>query len=154
LFNENSETSISVMLAEFWNLWHDVTNHPAGAAERTALYQHGILLSRQFNNLEAELTELETDLTSAVNVGVERINEITREMADINVKIVGVEAAKVANDLRDKRTGLVSELSEYIDVKTFEQSNGSLTIITAKGCVLVQGSVLMTWRWGESLVIG
>jgi flagellar hook-associated protein 1 FlgK len=140
LFNENSETSISVMLAEFWNLWHDISNHPAGAAERTALYQHGILLSRQFNNLEAELTELETDLTSAVNVGVERINEITREIADINIKIVGVEAAKVANDLRDKRTGLVSELSEYIDVKTFEQSNGSLTIITAKGCVLVQGS--------------
>ncbi|UCG64967.1 MAG: flagellar hook-associated protein FlgK [Deltaproteobacteria bacterium] len=140
LFNENSETSISVMLAEFWNLWHDLSNHPAGAAERTALYQHGILLSRQFNNLEAELTELETNLTSAVNVGVERINEITREIADINIKIVGVEAAKVANDLRDKRTGLVSELSEYIDVKTFEQSNGSLTIITAKGCVLVQGS--------------
>lgn len=140
LFNENSETSISVMLAEFWNLWHDISNHPAGAAERTALYQHGILLSRQFNNLEAELTELETNLTSAVNVGVERINEITREIADINIKIVGVEAAKVANDLRDKRTGLVSELSGYIDVKTFEQSNGSLTIITAKGCVLVQGS--------------
>ena len=140
LFNENSETSISVMLAEFWNVWHDLTNLPAGASERTALYEHGILLSRQFNSLEAELTKLEIDLTSAVNVGVKRINEIGRELADINIKIVGLEAAKVANDLRDKRTSLVSELSEYIDVKTFEQSNGSLTIITAKGCVLVQGN--------------
>ncbi|MBW1714912.1 MAG: flagellar hook-associated protein FlgK [Deltaproteobacteria bacterium] len=140
LFNENSETSISAMLAEFWNLWHDLANHPAGASERTALYQHGILLSRQFNNLEAELTNLETDLTSAVDVGVGRINEITREIADINTKIVGLEASKVANDLRDKRTSLVSELSEYMDVKTFQQSNGSLTVITAKGCVLVQGN--------------
>ncbi|MBW2338782.1 MAG: flagellar hook-associated protein FlgK [Deltaproteobacteria bacterium] len=140
LFNENSETSISAMLAEFWTLWHDLANHPAGASERTALYQHGILLSRQFNNLEAELTNLETDLTSAVDVGVGRINEITREIADINTKIVGLEASKVANDLRDKRTSLVSELSEYMDVKTFQQSNGSLTVITAKGCVLVQGN--------------
>jgi len=128
------------MLAEFWNLWHDLTNLPAGASERTALYEHGILLSRQFNSLEAELTKLETDLTSAVDVGVGRINEITREIADINTKIVGIEAAKVANDLMDKRTSLVSGLSEYIDVKTFQQSNGSLTIITAKGCVLVQGN--------------
>jgi flagellar hook-associated protein 1 FlgK len=139
-FSEDSEVSISVMLADFWNLWQDLTNNPAGASERTALYEHGLLLSGQFNNLEAELTKLEADLTSAVNVGVGRINEITRELADINTKIVGLEADSVANDLRDKRTSLVSELSEYLDVKTFQQSNGSLTIITAKGCVLVQGS--------------
>ena len=140
LFNENSETSISVMMADFWNLWHDLTNLPAGGSERIALYEHGILLSGQFNDLEAELTKLEGDLSGAADVGVGRINEITREIADINTKIVGLEAAKVANDLRDKRTSLVSELTEYLDVKTFQQSNGSLTVITARGCVLVQGN--------------
>ena len=138
--NENSESSISALLSDFWNLWHDVSNNPAGSAERIALFEHGSLLSQKFNDLETDLVKLKTDLTGAVNFGVSRINEITGEIADLNSQIVGIEASKVANDLRDKRTALVSELSEYLTIKSFEQSNGSLTIITAKGCVLIQGN--------------
>jgi flagellar hook-associated protein 1 FlgK len=39
--------------------------------------------------------------------------------------------------LRDQRNTLASELAEYIDMKIFEQDNGSYTIVSAKGCVLV-----------------
>ena len=138
--NENSETSISVLLSDFWNLWHDISNNPAGSAERIAIYEHGSLLAGKFNDLEADLIQLKGDLTGAVNFGVTRINEITGEIADLNTQIVSIEATTVANDLRDRRTALVSELAEYIDVKSFEQSNGSLSIITARGCVLIQGS--------------
>jgi len=138
--NENSETSISVLLSDFWNLWHDISNNPAGSAERIAIWEHSALLAERFNSLEADLIQMKADLTGAVSFGVGRINEITEEIADLNTQIVAIEASTTANDLRDKRTALVSELSEYIDVKAFEQNNGSLTIITARGCVLVQGS--------------
>jgi flagellar hook-associated protein 1 FlgK len=138
--NENSGTSISVLLSDFWNLWHDISNNPAGSAERIAIWEHSALLAERFNSLEADLIQMKTDLTGAVNFGVGRINEITGEIADLNTQIVAIETSTTANDLRDKRTALVSELSEYIDVKSFEQSNGSLTIITARGCVLVQGN--------------
>ena len=138
--NENSETSLSVLLSDFWNLWHDISNNPAGSAERIAIWEHSALLAERFNSLEADLIQMKADLTGAVNFGVGRINEITEEIADLNTQIVAIEASTTANDLRDKRTALVSELSEYIDVKSFEQSNGSLTIITARGCVLVQGN--------------
>jgi len=138
--NENSETSISALLSDFWNLWHDLSNNPAGSAERVGIWEHSALLAVKFNSLEADLIQMKTDLTGAVNFGVGRINEITEEIADLNKQIVAIEASRSANDLRDKRTALVSELSEYTDVKSFEQSNGSVTIITAKGCVLVQGN--------------
>ena len=137
LFNENSETSISAMLADFWNLWHDIANNPSGASERTALYEHSISLSEQFNTLNADLTQLETDLTNAVSAGIHEINQITNEIAELNNQIVGTEAVSIANDLRDMRNTLVSELSEYIYTKSFEQSSGSLTVLTARGCVLV-----------------
>jgi len=139
LFNEDSEMSISTMLSDFWNSWHDIANNPSGAPERIALYEHSILLSEQFNNLDADLRQLETDLTNALSAGTERINQITSEIAQLNDKIAGMETNSIANDLRDKRNTLISELSEYLNVKSFEQSNGSLTVITAKGCVLVNG---------------
>jgi flagellar hook-associated protein 1 FlgK len=140
VFSENSERSISALLADFWNTWHDVANNPSGTSERIALYEHSVSLSEQFNALYTDLTGLEIDLTNSVSAGIDKINEITAEIARINNEIVGVEVDKIANDLRDKRNMLVSELSGYLDVKGFEQSNGSLTVITAKGCVLVSGN--------------
>jgi len=137
LFNENSESNISNMLADFWNSWHDIANNPSGASERIALYEHSISMSEQFNTLNADLTQLERDLTNAVSVGIDEINQLTNEIAQINGKIVGMEATNIANDLRDQRNNLVSELSEYLDVKAFEQSNGSLTLVAARGCILV-----------------
>ncbi|MGD8512995.1 MAG: flagellar hook-associated protein FlgK [Deltaproteobacteria bacterium] len=137
LFNENSESSLSGLIGDFWNLWHDLANNPSGTPERIALYEHSVLLCQQFNALDGELSQLNTDLTNALGGGIEKINEITAEIARLNNEIAGQEVDGIANDLRDQRNTLASELAEYIDMKIFEQSNGSYTIVSAKGCVLV-----------------
>lgn len=110
LFSEDSEISISAMLTDLWNSWHDIANNPSGAPERIALYEHSILLSEQFNNLDADLRQLETDLTNALRSGIGEINEITAEIVQINGEIARMEGDKTANDLRDTRNMLVSEL--------------------------------------------
>ena len=139
-FNENSGTSISTMVSEFWNGWYDISNNPSGVSERISLYEQSVLLSEQFNALENYLIQLDTDLTGAVTSGIETINKITHEIAQVNGQIVSMEANNVANDLRDKRNTLLSELNEYLDVQAFEQSDGSLTVVAARGCTLVQGN--------------
>jgi flagellar hook-associated protein 1 FlgK len=140
LFNENSGTSISTMLNDFWNEWYDISNNPSGASERILLYEHSSLFTEQFNTLASDLNQIETDLTNAVSTGLETINSLTNQIAQLNDQIVGMESSGSANDLRDKRNALVSELNEYLDIKSFEQSNGSLTIVSAKGSTLVQGN--------------
>ncbi len=139
-FNENSGTSISTMLSDFWNGWYDISNNPSGVSERISLYEQSVLLSEQFNALGTDLIQIDTDLTGAVTSGIETINKITHEIAQVNGQIVSMEVNNVANDLRDKRNTLVSELNEYLDVQAFEQSDGSLTIVAARGCTLVQGN--------------
>lgn len=140
LFNENSDTNISTMLSDFWKGWYEISNNPSGASERILLYEQSSLITERFNTLASDLKQIETDLTNAVSTGLETINNITNEIAQLNDQIVGMEANGSANDLRDKRNALVSELNEYLDIKSFEQSNGSLTIVSAKGCTLVQGN--------------
>ena len=138
LFNENSETGISTLLSEFWNSWHDIANNPAGSSERIVLHEHSIFLSEQFKTLETDLTQLETDLTNSISAAINKINLITNEIAELNGQIPELETnSSISNDLRDKRNILISQLGEYVDVKTFEQSNGSLTVVSAKGCVMV-----------------
>jgi len=141
IFNENLETSVSSMLSDFWNLWHDISNNPSGVPERAALYEHSILLSKRFNTLDGDLANLETDLTNSLNAGIGEVNRISSEIARLNGQIVEMEAGgNIVNDLRDKRNAMLSELSEYMDVNTFDQANGTLTVVTARGCILVQGN--------------
>lgn len=137
LFNETSETSTSSMLADFWNLWQDISNNPSGDSERIALYRKSEMLSEHFTRLSEDLTQLGNDLTSAINAGINEINQITDEIAQLNAQITATEASSTANDFRDKRNVLLSKLSQDLNIKAFEQSNGSLTIVTARGCVLV-----------------
>ena len=138
LFNENSDTSISALLSEFWNSWHDISNNPSGVPERIALYEQSSLLSEQLNILSQDLTQIETDLTGAVKTGIERINQLTGEIATLNRQVITVESdGNTANDLRDQRNARISELYGYLDVQTFEQDNGTLTVTTARGGILV-----------------
>jgi flagellar hook-associated protein 1 FlgK len=137
LFNESSEAGVSTMLSDFWNRWHAISNNPSGSSERIALYEHSVLMVEQLNALDANLKQLETDLTSAVGAGISQINRITDEIAQLNNQIVRTETNGAANDLRDQRNGAISELADYIGIKFFEQDDGALTILTARGCVLV-----------------
>ncbi|OEU46862.1 MAG: flagellar hook-associated protein FlgK [Desulfobacterales bacterium S7086C20] len=139
LFNENTDKSLSNILGDFWNRWHDIANNPSAVPERIALYEHSKLLSEQLNSFDVDLEQLRTDLTNALDAGVGRVNEITSEIASLNTEIIvmGVDAS--ANDLKDQRNVLCSELAEYIDMKVFQQEHDSFTIVSAKGVVFVDG---------------
>jgi len=140
MFNENSESSLSNLIGDFWNRWHDIANNPSGTAERIVLYEYSKLLANELNELDIDLEEVRTDLTRVILAGVERVNEITTEIADLNKKISGMEINGSPNDLMDLRNVLCSELAQYIDIKIFEQSNRNFTIASAKGIVLVGGN--------------
>ncbi|MBW2030277.1 MAG: flagellar hook-associated protein FlgK [Deltaproteobacteria bacterium] len=150
LFNEDAETGMGSLLADFWSLWHDISNNPSGAPERIAILEHSKLLSRRLLDLDAELTRIQEDLTSSISAGVVRINEITSHIATLNRLIVEMGGSRSVNDIMDQRNTLVSELSGYMDIKTFEQENGSITIISARGCILVQGNSSYDLQMGGS----
>ena len=80
IFTESASTSVSSLLNDYWNLWHDVANNPSGAAERIALREGAALLSDQFQSLNGDLKQLATDLTNAISPEVDKINQITKEI--------------------------------------------------------------------------
>ncbi|MGM0418739.1 MAG: flagellar hook-associated protein FlgK [Thermodesulfobacteriota bacterium] len=138
LLNENGDSSISSLLSDFFGSWQDLSNNPGGSAERTAVYESGAMLSEELKALNNGLSGLQTDLTKEVEAGVEKVNEISAEIAKVNQAVLSQETiGQTANDLRDKRTGLIRELGEYIDVKTFEQPSGSTVVTTKSGHTLV-----------------
>ncbi len=65
----------------------------------------------------------------------------------MNVRIRSAEASQTtANDLRDQRNQLLEELSGLVGITYLEQDDGSLTVLTREGLLLVNGHE----SWGLS----
>ena len=140
IFNENSKRSLSTLFSEFWNAWHDLANNPTGASERKIVFERASLLCQSFSGLHADLTQLTDQLNLSLQAGVSKINEITAKIADLNQQILAERTNGNPNDLLDKRNQLITDLSEYMDIRYYENDDGSLTVTTGRGYVLVTGS--------------
>jgi flagellar hook-associated protein 1 FlgK len=137
MFSENSGQSLSTQLDAFWNSWNDLSNNPSGIPERNSLVESATLLSQTFKYLYNDLSKTSNQINNSIKAGVDGINSILTKIADINSKITAVETTGNANDLRDQRNQLVTELSKYIDVNTYEYDDGNLVVSTGKGYPLV-----------------
>jgi flagellar hook-associated protein 1 len=137
IFTENSSSSISNQFNEFWNALNDLNNNPSGIPERNILTEYGSLLAQSFQDTSSDLLNLSKEVNKSIEVGVNDINQILDQIADTNKQILLVKTTGTPNDLIDKRNLLVKNLSEYLDVNVYEYDDGSITVNTNKGFVLV-----------------
>jgi flagellar hook-associated protein 1 FlgK len=138
VLNESDDAGLSLAMSEFWNAWHDLSLNPSGEAERVVLLSKGENLSRIINNIYSELELVRKDMDGVISGSLSEINSITNEIADLNLKIFQVESSRQnANDYRDKRDLLLKELSYLIDIDTFEDNQGKVTVLLKSGTPLV-----------------
>lgn len=78
-------------------------------------------LTEYFNNLSGNMKELQKDVNQEIKLKVDEMNSLAAEIATLNKQINIIEmGGGTANELRDRRTLLVDQLSEIVDVKVEE----------------------------------
>lgn len=144
MFDEVSGFGLSNAMSQYWNAWQDVTNHPAGVVERTSLVSAGQYMADTFNHISESLSSLREEIDLHVDSIVDDINTMARQIADLNQKISLQEVdGHNANTLRDERDQLVFELSKTIDIQSFEDGDGNISVSVGSGRPLVEGTA--TW---------
>jgi flagellar hook-associated protein FlgK len=92
------------------------------------------LLDNMTNSLQAMRVEADREIEQAV----QQINDLLNNIHDLNQKIVKNSAiATGTTDLEDKRDGALTELSKLLDVQYYKRSDGSLTIYSTSGQMLL-----------------
>ncbi len=143
IFNESSDSGLNKTMGEFWNAWQDLVNNPSGNLERQALLGKGEILAFEFQGIYNRLTPIQSDLNTSITGTVDEINFKTAEIANLNQKIMEIEGTGVnANDYRDARDLAVKDLALMIDLKTYEETSGSLSVSLGDGTTLVTGSTV------------
>ena len=141
IFDESGDYGLSQTMDEFWNAWQDLSNNPSGSVERTVLVAKSQMLVSTIGKNYEDLQTMRHNIDKRLEGAVDQINELSASIADINGKVVSMEAdGHTANDYRDQRDQLLKQLSQLIDINSFEDSNGAVTVTVDSGQPLVEGT--------------
>lgn len=131
-------------LSEFFNTVNAVAAEPDSSATRQGMLSGAATLVGRFHTLDARLSGMFTAANSQIRDMVNSINGLAKEIASLNHSVVVAEAAGgpgSANDLRDQRDNIISQLNKLTGTQTATQSDGSVNVMIGNGQNLVIGDV-------------
>jgi len=141
LYLEVGFNSIRNKMDSFWDAWQELSTHAADNEFRAAVLNRGETLIDGINNHYQGLNILQLQANEDIEMTVSNINEITRQIAELNKDIQRIKAiGDNPNDLMDRRDLLVDKLSQLIDV-TVTQKDPDEFMVHTSGHILVQGQV-------------
>lgn len=112
---------------DFYAALSNLKGKPADTTIRRQVVTLAETFTGYVNNVATKLQQLQEEANTQVKTCVEQINAYAERIVSLNKQIDTVEAyGSIANDLRDQRTLLIDELSQYCDVEVKEipPSNG------------------------------
>ncbi len=129
---ELTDAGLSAKLTEFFNSWSELANNPSDNSLRSLVVSQGGNLSQFLRSVRDELVDLRTQIDRSINAAGQSANDLVDKIAALNQQIVVNEAGQGgANALRDERDMLLSELAEFVDITTIEQSAGAVDVFVA-----------------------
>ncbi|MBX3357574.1 MAG: flagellar hook-associated protein FlgK [Phycisphaeraceae bacterium] len=143
VLNELTDSDISSELSRFFNAWSELANSPGSAGARSLVVQQGSTLASFLRTTRSDLVQIRNQLDSELDANVSRASDLLSQIAGLNSSIVAAEGgSSQANSLRDQRDSLVLQLSQYLDISTVEQANGTLDVLVGSTPVVQGGRSL------------
>ena len=141
LFNEAEGSGLESVLTRFFNSLLQLSTEPSSLPLRQGVLTAGENLSQAFRRSVRSLLTLQTSLDRGVVQSVQEINQLTREIAELNRQVSALEGVgQEAGTFVDRRDLLIRELSRRIDVTAIDAGDGSLTLTTSTGTALLVGN--------------
>lgn len=129
LYAELSDHDISTQLTDFFATFSQLQTRPQDESYRGLIVNSAQGLIDSFQRQRSGLIGQVQDLNDEVVAGARQASEIADEIADLNRLIVAQEAGgAVASPLRDRREGLLREMSTLLQVDVREHENGSISV--------------------------
>ena len=130
LFGELQGVAFQSELNDLWVSLQELSKEPDSRVAQATLVETSKSFIERADKIYEQLKNYQLDLNTQIKNKVNRINEIGREIYEINNKIAKYEANKIehANDLRDRRNDLLDELGGMVKIDYFETVSGKVTV--------------------------
>jgi flagellar hook-associated protein 1 len=139
LFADTRGQGLAGQLNEFFKALQDATTTPSQTTPRSVVLAKASTLAGTFHQINADLTDTRRAVDVQIGVTISEINGLTRKIAEFNGQIKSAEVSgQNANDLRDQRDLAINELASRVEVSTLDRPDGTVSVFTARGLVLVE----------------
>ena len=153
-FKDDGKSGFATLFDDIEKSLQEVIKNPSSDSTKRTFLSSAQSLAEYFNNMAGNLNELQKDLNSELKLSVDQINSIAAEISTLNkqINVVELSTGTTANELRDKRTLLIDQLSELVEVNVIEtpvydtnnpdrETGGTRCLVTiAGGQTLVDGN--------------
>jgi flagellar hook-associated protein 1 FlgK len=148
-----SSGNLSSQLSTFFNGWSSLANDPTDDGARQVVVQNGVALASYVQTLGSQLTSLQSTVNTTVANQAQSADALATDIANLNGQIVSAQSGAVgtANSLLDQRDADVLQLSQFMNVQTVAQTDGSMNVYvgsqplvtgtTSNGITVAQQSV-------------
>ena len=123
---------------EFFGAFRDLEANPDSVPLRAVTAQKAINLTNNFQATANRLESLRTGVDTQLRGTIVETNAVAEKIANLNEQIRGLEnVGGDASGLRDQRNEFVNQIAELTGARTYEDSDGTVTVTIGEGRPLV-----------------
>lgn len=133
----DKELSIAAEIARLRDSFSSLADAPDdGFALQSTLNQAGDV-ARKFNNFNDLIVQQRNDAQSEMNISVNRINDLLVQISELNKQIKGTaNLNRSTAALEDQRDEAIKNLSDEIQISSFQRGDGVIVVQTRTGIQL------------------
>lgn len=130
LFGELDGVAFQQSLSDFWVSLQELSKEPDSRVAQATLVETAISFIDRSDKIYNQLKNFQLDLNTKITDKIARVNEIGREIHELNKKISFYECSQIehANDYRDRRNVLLDELGGMVKIDYKELASGAVTV--------------------------
>ncbi|HHW42808.1 MAG TPA: flagellar hook-associated protein FlgK [Desulfotomaculum sp.] len=129
VFPEPSDVGLGDVIGRFFNAWHELNNSPTDPGLKAAVKELGQELAVNFRHTYTQLKDIKGSLQQSIDLKVDQINAIVRELAGLNKEIARIVAnGNQPNDLLDRRDLLLDELNGLVPVQVMVNKDETINV--------------------------
>jgi len=141
LFNETQGTGLQTYLSNFFNSFQSLATDPTNSSLRQGVIVAGQDLAGAFSQTSQNLATIQQGLDQSVVQTVQQVNQLSAQVANLNQQIQEVSnSGDNPGSLEDQRDEALNNLSGLIDTAVVYSNNGTVSVSTTNGTLLVSGN--------------
>ena len=134
------QSALTTLMNKFVSAWQDFQAEPDSAAAQQAIIGAGSQVGDEIQRVATGIDQIDNSVRTDIGSSVDQLNDLLKQLFQVNLQMKTAQTDSSATaDLTDQRDNLVKQIAQYVDVRTVEQDDGSVSLFTARGLQLLDG---------------